>query len=44
MEHTLDRKYGGFYGAISNDLQMDKAAAKGSLLTARILWTCVAAY
>ncbi|MBN1874992.1 MAG: AGE family epimerase/isomerase [Anaerolineae bacterium] len=44
MKYTLDRELGGFYGEISNDLVINKAATKGALLTARILWTYAAAY
>jgi mannobiose 2-epimerase len=42
-EHTVDREKGGFYGLITNDLQVDKAAPKGSVLNTRILWTFSAA-
>ncbi len=42
-ERTVDRERGGFYGWISNDLQVDRQAAKGSVLNARILWAFSAA-
>jgi mannobiose 2-epimerase len=42
-ERTVDREQGGFYGLITNDLQIDTSAPKGSVLNARILWTFSAA-
>lgn len=44
IEHTVDRKRGGFYGRISNDLVVDRDAHRGALLCTRILWTYSAAY
>ncbi|HUT17643.1 MAG TPA: AGE family epimerase/isomerase [Anaerolineae bacterium] len=44
MRHVVDRQRGGFYGQISNDLAVDEDAARGALLTSRILWTYAAAY
>lgn len=44
IAHVVDREHGGFYGEISNDLVVRKNAARGALLTARILWTYSAAY
>lgn len=44
LKHALDQKYGGFYGWISNDLQIDEQADKGVVLTSRILWTFSRAY
>jgi mannobiose 2-epimerase len=44
IQHAVDRQRGGFYGQISNDLQVDEDAIRGSLLSARILWTYSAAY
>jgi mannobiose 2-epimerase len=35
---------GGFYGSLTNDLGVDRAAERGALLTSRILWTFSAAY
>jgi len=35
---------GGFFGSITNDLVVDRAAERGALLTSRILWTFSAAY
>ena len=43
-ERTVDNEHGGFYGLLTNDLQVDPTAAKGSVLNARILWTFSAAY
>lgn len=42
-ERTIDRERGGFYGLITNDLQIDMSAPKGSVLNTRILWTFSAA-
>lgn len=44
IENTQDNEFGGFYGKIDNSLNVDKKAAKGSVLCARILWTYSAAY
>ncbi len=44
LQHTRDRKRGGFYGEISNDLVVKADAPRGALLTSRILWTFSAAY
>jgi len=44
LKHTRDRERGGFYGEITNDLVVKRNAPRGSLLTARILWTFSAAY
>ena len=44
MKHTIDKENGGFYGEISNNLVVKSNANKGSLLTARILWTYAAAF
>ncbi|MDE6745849.1 MAG: AGE family epimerase/isomerase, partial [Oscillospiraceae bacterium] len=33
-----DDENGGFYGFMDNDLQVDKTADKGVILTSRILW------
>ncbi len=43
-EKAIDNKYGGFYGQINNDLSIEKNAAKGQVLNARILWTFAAIY
>jgi len=44
MKHAPDRKTGGFYGAISNSLDVDNTASRSAILCARILWTFSAAY
>ena len=44
LKHTRDRKRGGFYGEITNDLTVKEDAPRGALLTSRILWTFSAAY
>lgn len=44
MNHTLDNEYGGFYGALTHNLQVLKDAPKGGILCARILWTYATAY
>ena len=41
---TPDKENGGFYGLIQNDLTVDPAAPKGSVLCSRILWTFSRAY
>lgn len=33
-----DKKYGGFYGFMDNELKLDKNAPKGVILHSRILW------
>lgn len=44
MNHSLDRTCGGFYGAVSNDLQIDNQVPRSAILCARTLWTFSAAY
>lgn len=44
MQHTLDKERGGFIGRITFDNKPITDAEKGSILTARILWTFSAAY
>jgi mannobiose 2-epimerase len=44
MEQAVDRENGGFYGALTNDLQILKDVPRSAVLCARILWTCAAAY
>jgi len=39
LSKTIDHEYGGFYGRISNNLNVEKEAKKGLILHARILWT-----
>lgn len=44
MQHTSDKKYGGFYGSINNSNHPSPAAPKSVVLHARILWTFSVAY
>ncbi len=44
IQHTKDAERGGFYGAITNELVVNREATKGALLTSRILWTYAAVY
>ena len=44
MNHVVDKANGGFYGAVSNDLQVHNEVPRASILCARILWTYSAAY
>lgn len=43
-EKTCDEEYGGFYGEMTNDLQVVEHAPKGIILNARILWAFSLAY
>jgi mannobiose 2-epimerase len=42
--HVVDEVNGGFYGAITNDLQIHNEVLRSAILCARILWTFSAAY
>lgn len=44
LKYTIDEKFGGFHGQITNDLVIDPTADKGLILNARILWTFSKAY
>lgn len=44
MQHTIDRKHGGFYGSVDNNNHPVPGAAKAVVLHARILWTFSVAY
>jgi cellobiose epimerase len=44
MNHTLDHEKGGFYGAVTNDLQVVNSVERSAVLCARILWTFSTAY
>lgn len=44
IEHVVDPQNGAFYGALTNDLVLDRTAERGALLTSRILWTFSAAH
>jgi cellobiose epimerase len=39
LKYSIDDEYGGFRGQIANNLTIDRHAAKGLILNARILWT-----
>ena len=44
IRHTQDKENGGFYGALTNDLQIHNEVPRSAILCARILWTYAAAY
>lgn len=44
MNHVVDRDHGAFFGSLTNDLVVDRAAERGALLSCRILWTYASAY
>src|SRR5688572_28894757 len=44
LKHSRDKTRGGFYGQIDRGLAIQENAARGALLTSRILWTFSAAY
>lgn len=44
MNHSLDKANGGFYGALTNDLEIHNEVARSAILCARILWTYASAY
>jgi mannobiose 2-epimerase len=44
MNEVMDSENGGYYGKITNDLQIEKEADKGCILNSRILWTYSCAY
>jgi mannobiose 2-epimerase len=44
MAHVVDRAHGGFYGAVTNDLQIRNDVPRSAILCARILWTYATAY
>lgn len=44
LAHARDRRRGGFVGRINQDMTVEADTARGTLLTARILWTFSAAY
>jgi len=44
LERSVDPKYGGFIGQMSNDGTIDPRAPKGLILNARVLWTFSALY
>ncbi len=44
IAHAVDEEHGGFYGALTNDLQPLNDVPRSAVLCARILWTYAAAY
>jgi cellobiose epimerase len=44
VQHTPDPENGGFYGALTNDLQVRNDVPRSAVLYARILWTFSSAY
>jgi mannobiose 2-epimerase len=44
MTHVVDEANGGFYGAVTNDLQVHNEVPRSAILCARILWTYASAY
>ena len=43
-ENLKDDTYGGFYGRLDYELNLDKKAVKGCILNSRILWFFSNAY
>ena len=44
INHVVDKENGGFYGAITNDLEIHNEKPRSAILCARILWTYAIAY
>ena len=44
MTHAVDGVNGGFYGALTNDLEVHNEVPRSAILCARILWTYATAY
>ncbi len=44
IRHAVDKDNGGFYGAVTNDLQVRNEVPRSSILCSRILWSYAAAY
>lgn len=44
MTHVVDEANGGFYGAVTNDLQVHNQVPRSAILCARILWTYASAF
>lgn len=44
MTYPIDEQNGGFYGALTNDLQPRNDVPRSAILCARILWTYAAAF
>lgn len=44
IKHSIDPVNGGFYGAVTNDLQVQNDVPRSAILCGRILWTFSAAH
>jgi mannobiose 2-epimerase len=44
MTYTLDKVNGGFFGALTNDLEIHNEVPRSAILCARILWTYATAF
>ena len=44
MTHAIDKVNGGFYGALTTDLEIHNEVPRSAILCARILWTYATAY
>ena len=44
MTYSVDKVNGGFYGALTNDLEIHNEVPRSAILCARILWTYATAY
>ena len=44
MNHAVDHDNGGFYGALTNNLEIHNEVPRSAILCARILWTYASAY
>nr|WP_088103919.1 AGE family epimerase/isomerase [Halalkalibacter urbisdiaboli] len=44
INHTVDEENGGFFGFVTNELDVNKQADKGCILNSRILWSYAKAY
>jgi mannobiose 2-epimerase len=44
ITHAMDKVNGGFYGAVTNNLEIHNEVPRSAILCARILWTSAIAY
>jgi cellobiose epimerase len=44
IKNAVDKEHGGFYGAVTNDLQILNDVPRSAILCGRVLWTFAAAY
>jgi mannobiose 2-epimerase len=44
INHAVDKEHGGFYGAVTNDLEILNDVPRSAILCGRVLWTFAAAY